>query len=116
MDLADFDYALPSQLIAQEPTPERDGARLLVLERGQDGIRHAGVRDLPELLRPGDLLAVAATGVDEGSAACRAHTGTIGNSAVMTAIRAAKPTIFAGAFRGTWKLVWRGVQRTAQLR
>ena len=63
MDLADFDYPLPSQRIAQEPTPERDGARLLVLDRARDGLRHARVRDLPELLRPGDLLVRNATRV-----------------------------------------------------
>ena len=63
MDLADFDYALPSHLIAQEPTPERDGARLIVLERALAGLRHARVRDLPELLRPGDLLVRNATRV-----------------------------------------------------
>jgi S-adenosylmethionine:tRNA ribosyltransferase-isomerase len=63
MDLADFDYPLPSQLIAQEPTPERDGARLLVLDRAKHGLQHARVRDLPELLRPGDLLVRNATRV-----------------------------------------------------
>ena len=63
MDLADFDYPLPSRLIAQQPTPERDGARLLVLDRARDGLRHAHVRDLPELLRPGDLLVRNATRV-----------------------------------------------------
>ena len=63
MDLADFDYALPPDQIAQEPTPERDGARLLVLERGQSALRHGAVRDLPELLLPGDLLVRNATRV-----------------------------------------------------
>ena len=63
MDLADFDYALPPGQIAQEPTPERDAARLLVLERAQGALRHAVVRDLPELLRPGDLLVRNATRV-----------------------------------------------------
>ena len=63
MDLADFDYALPPHLIAQEPTPERDGARLLRLERGQAALQHRAVRDLPELLDPGDLLVRNATRV-----------------------------------------------------
>jgi S-adenosylmethionine:tRNA ribosyltransferase-isomerase len=63
MDLADFDYGLPPQRIAQQPTPERDGARLLVLERAQPGLRHARLRDLPDLLRPGDLLVRNATQV-----------------------------------------------------
>lgn len=63
MDLADFDYALPPDRIAQQPTPERDAARLLVLVRGPATLRHAAVRDLPELLRPGDLLVRNATRV-----------------------------------------------------
>jgi len=63
MDLADFDYTLPPHQIAQEPTPDRDGARLLLLERTQAALRHAAVRDLPELLLPGDLLVRNATRV-----------------------------------------------------
>ena len=60
--LADYDYALPPGHIAQHPLPERDGARLLVLDRS--GARaHRVIRDLPELLRPGDLLVVNATRV-----------------------------------------------------
>jgi S-adenosylmethionine:tRNA ribosyltransferase-isomerase len=62
-DLADFDYALPPDRIAQHPSPERDAARLLVLGRASGGLRHAEVRDLPRLLAPGDLLVVNATRV-----------------------------------------------------
>ncbi|HEY4574657.1 MAG TPA: tRNA preQ1(34) S-adenosylmethionine ribosyltransferase-isomerase QueA [Thermoanaerobaculia bacterium] len=51
---SDFDYDLPASSIAQEPAP-RGESRLLVLDRtGPE--RHARVRDLPRLLRPGDLL------------------------------------------------------------
>src|SRR5438270_11170196 len=58
MRLADFDYALPAELIAQEPLEPRDAARLLVLNRASAKTAHHHVRDLPELLRPGDLLVV----------------------------------------------------------
>ena len=58
MDVEEFDYPLPEELIAQEPLPERDASRLLVLPRHEGPVRHLGVRDLPELLRPGDLLVV----------------------------------------------------------
>jgi S-adenosylmethionine:tRNA ribosyltransferase-isomerase len=54
--LSDFDYALPPELIAQEPVEPRDAARLLVLDRASERIAHHHVRELPELLRPGDLL------------------------------------------------------------
>ena len=56
MQLSDFDYVLPSERIAQAPIEPRDAARLLVLDRATDAIRHQHVRDLPDLLRPGDLL------------------------------------------------------------
>jgi S-adenosylmethionine:tRNA ribosyltransferase-isomerase len=54
--LSDFDYEIPSELIAQTPIEPRDAARLLVLPRQTGATTHAQVRDLPELLRPGDLL------------------------------------------------------------
>lgn len=50
-----LDYELPPELIAQEPCPERDRARLLVVERRTGQLSHRTVRDLPELLNPGDL-------------------------------------------------------------
>ena len=53
---ADFDYELPSELIAQAPAPQRDQSRLLVLHRGSSQVQHRLFRDLPEYLRPGDLL------------------------------------------------------------
>jgi S-adenosylmethionine:tRNA ribosyltransferase-isomerase len=62
-DLADLDYALPPDRIAQHPTPERDGARLLVLRQATGALLHQRVRDLPQLLAPGDLLVVNTTRV-----------------------------------------------------
>ncbi len=56
MDVAEFDYPLPSELIAQAPLPERDASRLLVLPRRDGPAGHMKVLDLPQLLRPGDLL------------------------------------------------------------
>ncbi|HXX32012.1 MAG TPA: tRNA preQ1(34) S-adenosylmethionine ribosyltransferase-isomerase QueA [Myxococcaceae bacterium] len=56
MALADYDYALPPEAIAQFPLPERDASRLLVLDRRTGRVAHRGISELPELLRPGDLL------------------------------------------------------------
>jgi S-adenosylmethionine:tRNA ribosyltransferase-isomerase len=58
VDLDEFDYPLPPGLIAQEPLPERDASRLLVLPRHEGPAQHRRVRDLPDLLREGDLLVV----------------------------------------------------------
>ena len=56
MKTADFDYALPGELIAQHPPAERDAARMLVLDPVGEGIGHGAIRDLPQFLQPGDLL------------------------------------------------------------
>ncbi len=52
--LGDFDFALPTELIAQHPAAERSGSRLLDGTRGEPADRM--FRDLPDLLEPGDLL------------------------------------------------------------
>jgi S-adenosylmethionine:tRNA ribosyltransferase-isomerase len=54
--LSDFDYVLPEELIAQEPPPERDGARMLVLHRATRRWEDRTFRDLPEYLTSGDCL------------------------------------------------------------
>ena len=63
MDVREFDFTLPPEFIAQDPAPERGGARLLFLERASDHLRHTFVAALPDLLRPGDLLVVNNTRV-----------------------------------------------------
>ncbi|MBI3780331.1 MAG: S-adenosylmethionine:tRNA ribosyltransferase-isomerase [candidate division NC10 bacterium] len=55
---ADFDYALPADLIARTPAPERDRSRLLILDRKTGALRHGIFRDLPEHLVSGDLLVI----------------------------------------------------------
>jgi S-adenosylmethionine:tRNA ribosyltransferase-isomerase len=52
----DFDFALPPDLIAQHPAPNRDESRLLVLHRPGNRIEHRRFPDLLEFLRPGDVL------------------------------------------------------------
>jgi len=56
MRLSDFDYELPDELIAQTPIEPRDAARLLVMSRETGQVSHQHVRDLPDLLRAGDLV------------------------------------------------------------
>jgi S-adenosylmethionine:tRNA ribosyltransferase-isomerase len=56
MRLSDFDYELPGELIAQEPLPERDASRMLVLHRGSQTWEDRRFRDLPLYLRAGDCL------------------------------------------------------------
>ena len=63
MKLADFDYDLPSQLIAQHPAAERGASRLLHLDGGSGGFTDRKFRDLPALLDAGDVLVMNDTRV-----------------------------------------------------
>jgi S-adenosylmethionine:tRNA ribosyltransferase-isomerase len=58
VELSEFDYSLPASAIAQAPADERDGSRLLVIDRGRRAFADHRFADLPELLRPGDCLIV----------------------------------------------------------
>ena len=60
LSTSDFDFDLPSGLIAQRPAEPRDAARLLHVG---DGLADRRIADLPDLLRPGDLLVVNDTRV-----------------------------------------------------
>ncbi len=61
--VSDYDYELPPELIASVPAPRRDDARLLVVHRESGRLEHRSVRDLPELLHPGDALVLNDTRV-----------------------------------------------------
>jgi S-adenosylmethionine:tRNA ribosyltransferase-isomerase len=61
--VADFDYELPPERIATEPLEPRHAARLFVHRRAADHSEHRSVRELPQLLQPGDLLVVNDTRV-----------------------------------------------------
>ncbi len=56
MQVVDFEYLLPDELIAQSPVARRDASRLMVLDRPAGAIRHHQFSDLSHLLVPGDLL------------------------------------------------------------
>ena len=56
MHINDLDYPLPAELIAQEPPPSRDDARLLVMRRATGTLEHHGVSALPTLLAPSLLV------------------------------------------------------------
>ena len=56
MKKSDFDFDLPRELIAQAPLPERSASRMLLLDVPLQSHQDRMFRDLPEYLRPGDLL------------------------------------------------------------
>ena len=59
----DFDYPLPEELIAKEPSQQREGSRLMVLDRKKLSIDHKHFFDLPDYLKKGDVLVLNDTKV-----------------------------------------------------
>jgi len=56
LNLSDFDYELPEASIAQKPCEQRDGSRLMVIDRASGRVEHRHFYDLPSYLRAGDVL------------------------------------------------------------
>jgi S-adenosylmethionine:tRNA ribosyltransferase-isomerase len=77
MDVKDFDYDLPEELIAQDPLEDRSSSRLLVLDKYTGEIEHRIFKDITQYLRAGDCLVINNTkviparlfGVKEGTEA-----------------------------------------------
>jgi S-adenosylmethionine:tRNA ribosyltransferase-isomerase len=63
VDVEDFDFPLPSTLIAQEPLSDRDESRLLLFDRASGRLAHHRFSELPDLLAPSDLLVLNDTRV-----------------------------------------------------
>jgi S-adenosylmethionine:tRNA ribosyltransferase-isomerase len=75
--LSDFDYHLPEELIAQHPPADRDGGRMLLVDRNAGTLTDLAVRDLPTLLRERDLVVVNNTRVIPGRLWGRKETGGV---------------------------------------
>ncbi len=56
MEIKDFDYILPQELIAQHPTDQREMSRLMIIERASKSITHKNFYDVIDYLRDGDCL------------------------------------------------------------
>lgn len=63
MDVKDFDYDLPEELIAQDPLLDRSSSRLLVLDKESGEIKHQVFREIVDYLMPGDCLVLNNTRV-----------------------------------------------------
>lgn len=63
MDVKDFDYELPQELIAQDPLEDRSGSRLMVLDRETGAVTHKIFKDITDYLQPGDCLVINNTKV-----------------------------------------------------
>ena len=96
--LAAYDYVLPPERIAQQPAPERDAARMMVLDRSGALLAHTGVRALPDWLAPGDLLVVNATRVLPARLRGRKATGGAAE-ALLLAPEADEPGLYRALVR-----------------
>ena len=63
MDVKDFDYELPKELIAQDPLHDRSASRLMVLDKHTGEYEHRHFRDITEYLVPGDCMVINDTKV-----------------------------------------------------
>ncbi|MBI3811712.1 MAG: tRNA preQ1(34) S-adenosylmethionine ribosyltransferase-isomerase QueA [Nitrospirae bacterium] len=97
--LSSYDYPLDEALIAQVPLADRDRARLMVLHRETGRIEHRVFSDLPDYLRPTDVLVVNDTRVIPARLQCRKVPG--GGKIELLLLRAA-------AGPGQWEALVRG--------
>jgi len=63
MLVSELDYQLPSELIAQRPSPDRDASRMMVVDRAAGTFADRAFRELPQVLQTGDLLVLNNTRV-----------------------------------------------------
>jgi S-adenosylmethionine:tRNA ribosyltransferase-isomerase len=92
MNMKDFDYELPKELIAQTPLEQRDLARLMVVDRTTGRIEHKLFRDLPGYLCASDIMVINDTRVNEASFNCQKDSTGGRISVLLTGRRS--PTVF----------------------
>ena len=99
-DVAELEYTLPEELIAQLPAPRREDARLLVLDRATNSLSDARIVDLPRMLKPGDLVVLNDTKVLPARFLARRQTGGVVRGLFIEEVGA-----------GTWRVMLQGSRR-----
>ncbi|MCP4250599.1 MAG: tRNA preQ1(34) S-adenosylmethionine ribosyltransferase-isomerase QueA [bacterium] len=95
-----LDYALPDDLIAQVPAPQRDASRLLVVDRNKDALTDRRFHELPDELAAGDLLVLNDTQVIPARFVVQRATGGLLDGLFLREIESA-----------TWEVLLRGAGR-----
>jgi S-adenosylmethionine:tRNA ribosyltransferase-isomerase len=107
VETADFDYLLPPECIAATPAPNRQDARLLVLDRGRGSRKHARFSDLLEYLPPRALLVLNDTRVFPARLRGRKPSG--GAFEFLLTRRVSIDQVRTGTFCETWEGLTRGL-------
>jgi len=102
MRLSDFDYALPEELIAQEPLEQRDASRMLIVNRATQTFEDSKFELLPEYIRSGDLLVVNNTRVFP--ARLLGHREPSGGRVEVLLLRELEPTVWEALLRPAHRL------------
>ncbi len=108
MRVADFDYTLPEELVAQHPAPERSQSRLLHLEGATGELEDLTFADFPALVGEHDVLVLNDTRVVKARLAARKSSGgrieifverALGESEALALIRASHPPLAGSALQ-----------------
>lgn len=101
MQLADFDFPFDPSLVATHPIQPRDHARLLVLDRSSGRVTHYRVKDLPDLLRAGDLIVANDTKVL--AARIHGHVVSTGKAVDMLLVRHVEQNVWEVLLKGKFR-------------
>lgn len=101
MQLSEFDFPFDPALIASQPVLPRDQARLFVVDRQAPSFAHRAIRDLPNLLAPGDLVVVNNTRVRPALVAGRKRR--TGIEAELLFVRELHDGTWEVLVKGNWK-------------
>ena len=107
MHISDFDYELPAELIAREPSRPRDASRMMVINRENGSWIDSHFRDLPDFLQPSDVLVINDTRVIRARTYGRLERGS-GTSREIEVLFAAPAD---GAGTNAWEVLCRPGKR-----
>lgn len=101
MQLSEFDFPFDPALIASQPVLPRDRARLLVVDRRASSLTHHTIKDLPDLLSPGDLVVVNNTRVRPARVAGRKRRS--GTATELLFVKELNDGTWEVLVKGKWK-------------
>ena len=102
MNISEFDYRLPEELIAQHPLPERDASRMLIVDRASQSWEDSIFRSLPARLNDGDVLVLNNTRVF--AARLQGQRDPTGGAVELLLLRELRPNVWEALTRPAKRL------------